>query len=56
MNRLHLKTPREELLELSNDQLRAIKLRYADARGGSYEHRMYTEADRILLRREGVMH
>lgn len=55
-NRFHLKTLRDELLELDSNKLRTIKQQYANARGGSHEHRVFTEADRILCQREGVMH
>lgn len=55
-NRFHLKTLRDELMEMDDNKLRAIKQQYASARGGSHEHRVFVEADRILCQREGVMY
>ena len=54
MNNLHLKIILDELMELTDDQLRTVKLRYANARGGSLEHRIYIDVDRILRSREGT--
>jgi hypothetical protein len=54
-SRFHIKTKADELMELTNEQLRAIKLAYANARGGSDEHATFVLADRLLLQRAGVV-
>ena len=44
----------KQLRSLNNDQLRAIKLRTADAKGGTHDYRLFCFVDRLLREREKV--
>jgi hypothetical protein len=44
------------LKHLSDSQLRTLKVRYATARGNSWEHKLFCAVDRVLTDREGVTH
>jgi len=44
------------LKHLSSEQLRTLKLRYADARGNSWEYKLFCAVDRVLTDREGITH
>ena len=42
------------LRSLDNAQLRAIKIRTAEAKGGSYDYRLFCFVDRLLRTREVI--
>jgi hypothetical protein len=44
------------LKHLSDVQLRTLKVRYAMARGNTWEHKLFCAVDRVLTDREGVTH
>jgi len=44
------------LKHLSNEQLRTLKLRYAHAKGNTWEDKLFHAVDRVLTDREGVTH
>ncbi len=45
----------DELLVMDDNQLRAIKIKYSEAKGGTLEHRVMIACDRILLCHEGIV-
>jgi len=47
-------TATEELQAMSTEELRAIKLRFSEAKGNTHEHKMFTMVDRIIRSREGT--
>ena len=44
----------KHLRSLDNTQLRAIKIRTAEAKGGSYDHRLFCYVDGLLKDREVI--
>ena len=44
----------ERLRQLTNDELRAIKIRTSTAKIGSHDHNLFTFVDRLLTEREGI--
>lgn len=44
----------ERLRQLTNEELRVIKLRTSEAKVGSHDHNLFKFVDRLLLEREGA--
>lgn len=44
----------ERLRQLTNEELRVIKLRTSEAKIGSHDHNLFKFVDRLLLEREGT--
>ena len=44
----------DELKVMTNEQLRAIKIRLSEAKGNTAEHKLFTRVDRLLRSREGM--